>query len=77
MPRPSSNMLGEYHVLGPRKAQGFWALIKEAFGWRDRWQDDAFSYHENVVTGDRKAIPRNGIVERNASPDHNWLDAVR
>jgi hypothetical protein len=70
-------MYGEYHKLGPRKTIGFWATIKELFGWRDCWEDDNFSYHENMVTGDRKAIPRNGITARNAVPDHKWLDAVR
>lgn len=77
MPTKSANSFGEYHQRGPRQTRGFVATLKEAFAWRDRWQDDNFSYHENLVTGDRKAIPRNGITARGAEPDFKWLEAVR
>lgn len=77
MPKPSASMFGEYHKMGPRQAIGLIAGIREMCGWRFRWRDDAFTYHENTVTGDRKAVPRNGVRLRNLDPDHKWLEATR
>lgn len=77
MPMPSANTFGEYHKMGPRKAIGFMALVREMFAWHYRWADEAFTYHENTVTGDRKAVPRKGIRPRDATPRHEWLEAVR
>lgn len=77
MPLPSAAMDGSYYNMGPRKTEGTWARLREMFAWKYRWQDDAFNYYENEITGDRKATPRKGITKRDAQPDHKWMAAVR
>lgn len=76
MPYPSSDLNGTHYVLGPRQAIGFLAVLKELFSWKLRIEDEAYSYYENTVTGDRKAILRKGVRPR-VPVDHLWLGDVK
>lgn len=76
MPYPASDLSGSHYNLGPRRAIGFWAILREMCSWKRRMEDDTYVYYENTVTGDRKAILRKGVRPRN-SVNRKWLGDVK
>lgn len=75
MPIPSADSLGGYSRLGPRQPVGLWAMLRAEWSWKEVFRDSGFIYSINKLTGDRRARPRNGFIDR-GHPDFKWLDAV-
>lgn len=77
MARRPARADGVYIDRGHSRASGFMATLKESMSWDFIKEDVGYKYYSNSYTGDRKAVPKEGLIPRDARPDYEWLEEPR